>query len=504
MQFSNIFSMQVVSMLQRRDICNTATSYPRPAGTRGASCLIYSSLWSGLWLFLALLGGIELHAQSATAGLPDRVQELERQVTQLNRRLGITPEERQQADGASLETRVALLEAQLAQLLAEFPGNGEGAAESDLVSNNAPPQEPAVPVLRKLTTAEREGSETRLPVAGYMEMNFTKLEKRTATLDFRRFVLLFGHSFSDRLKFWSELEIEHAFVEGLEEKGELELEQAYLDFLVHPALNFRGGMLLTPMGILNERHEPPSFYGVLRPQVDTVIIPSTWFDTGIGIFGDLGNGLSYKFYGMAPLDAAGFSAAEGLRGGRQKGSRSLLQNWAQALRLEYRGIRRLVLGSSFWNGKTGFDLPNVNPVVRLYEFDGRYRWNPFEFRGQFASSFTTQAGELNRALQRRTGISPNVAKQARGFYLEGAAHLLPQHSEHDLVGFVRYENFDTQHRMPRGFLPLKQFDRSLWTLGATYYPHPDIALKADYQIHRNESQVVKAANQFNLGLGWWF
>ncbi len=492
-------------MLQRRNIYNRVTSLPRSTGTRGASCLIHS----GLWLLFTFMGGIGLHAQSATAGLPERVQKLERQVTDFNRRLGITPAESQQAGGVALETRVALLEAQLAQLLAEFPGNAEGAAESDLPSNNVsnntlPSQKPAVPLLRKLTTAEREGSETRLPIAGYMEMNFTKPEAQTGTLDFRRFVLLFGHSFSDRLKFWSELEIEHAFVEGLEEKGELELEQAYLDFLVHPALNFRGGMLLTPMGILNERHEPPSFYGVLRPQVDTVIIPSTWFDTGIGIFGDLGNGLSYKFYGMAPLDAAGFSAAEGLRGGRQKGSRSLLQNWAQALRLEYRGVRRLVLGSSFWNGKTGFDLPNVNPVVRLYEFDGRYRWNPFEFRGQFASSFTTQAGELNRALQRRTGISPNVAKQARGFYIEGAAHLLPQHSEHDLVGFVRYENFDTQHRMPRGFLPLKQFDRSLWTLGATYYPHPDIALKADYQIHRNESQVVKAANQFNLGLGWWF
>ena len=215
-------------MLQKRDICNTATSYPRPVGTRGASCLIHS----GLWLLFTFMGGIGLHAQSATAGLPERVQELERQVIDLNRRLGITPAESQQAGGVILETRIALLEAQLAQLLAEFPGNAEGAPDSGLVSNNTlPPQKPAVPVLRKLAPAERESTETRLPIAGYMEMNFTKPEAQTATLDFRRFVLLFGHSFSDRLKFWSELEIEHAFVEGLEEKGEVELEQAYLDFL---------------------------------------------------------------------------------------------------------------------------------------------------------------------------------------------------------------------------------------------------------------------------------
>ena len=454
-----------------------------------------------LGLLVAYFCAGSLQAQVTTPGLPERVRELERQVDELNRRWGFAPIENLQAPEDSIENRVSTLEAQLEQLLAQLPSDSEPNLSEEAAL--AVP-EPTVPALRKLATAEREGSETRLPVAGYMEMNFAKPENQTSTLDFRRFVLLFGHSFSDRLKFWSELEIEHAFVEGLEEKGEVELEQAYVDFLVHPALNFRGGMLLTPMGILNERHEPPSFYGVLRPQVDTVIIPSTWFDTGIGIFGDLGKGLSYKFYGMAPLDAAGFSASEGLRDGRQKGSRSFIQNWAQALRLEYRGVRRLVLGSSFWNGKTGFDLPNVNPVVRLYEFDGRYRWNPFEFRGQFASAFTTQAGELNRALQRRTGINPNAAKQIRGFYLEGAAHLLPRQSEHDLVGFVRYENFDTQHRMPNGFLPLKQFDRSLWTLGASYYPHPDIVFKADYQIHRNESRVVKAANQFNLGLGWWF
>jgi hypothetical protein len=337
-----------------------------------------------------------------------------------------------------------------------------------------------------------------------MELNFSKPQEQSAILDFRRFVLLFGHSFSERLKFWSEIEVEHALVEGAEEKGELELEQAYVDFLVHPALNLRGGMLLTPMGILNERHEPPSFYGVLRPQVDTVIIPSTWFDVGAGAFGDLGGGFSYKFYGMAPLDAAGFTAEEGLRGGRQKGSQSFLQDWAQALRVEYRGLPRLVLGTSLWSGRTGFNFLTINPAVRMYEFDGRYRWRRLEWRGQFASSYLTQARELNLALQRQTGLNPNLAKQMRGFYLEAAAHVLPTQSRFDLVGFARYENFDTQYRMPQGFLPLKQFDRSLWTLGASFYPHPDIAVKADYQILRNRSLVIGAPNQFNLGLGWWF
>jgi hypothetical protein len=462
--------------------------------------------------------------------LAERIQALEQQVGELQRRLGVdsTPPEpgRDFHSNGALEVRVAALEHQVQQLLSQVPTAPDPAIQGDpplstvrpaaLVSSSAStlsgpepaaaPQSPqaSLPALRRPAAAVPRSETTRLPISGYMEMNFSKPQEQSAVLDFRRFVLLFGHSFSDRLKFWSELEVEHAFVEGAEERGELELEQAYVDFLVHPALSFRGGMLLTPMGIINERHEPPSYYGVLRPQVDTVIIPSTWFDTGAGIFGDLGRGFSYKFYAMSPLNAAGFTAEEGLRGGRQKGSQSFLQDWAQALRVEYRGLPRLVLGTSFWNGRTGFELRNVNPAVRMVEFDGRYRWNRLEFRGEYASAFLTRAGELNFAVERQTGINPNLAREMRGFYLEAAAHLLPRASRYDLVGFARYENFDTQHRMPRGYVPLKQFDRSLWTLGGSFYPHPDIALKADYQILRNRSAVVGAPNQFNLGLGWWF
>src|SRR5204862_937063 len=84
-------------------------------------------------------------------------------------------------------------------------------------------------------------AETRLPVAGYMDFHLNKDVGQPFRPDFHRFVLLFGHSFSDRIKFWSELEVEHALVEGGEESGEVALEQAYLDFLIKPAFNFRAG-----------------------------------------------------------------------------------------------------------------------------------------------------------------------------------------------------------------------------------------------------------------------
>ena len=386
-----------------------------------------------------------------------------------------------------LEKRVQELERQLSQLL----GTKKDVPPTPITQDPSPAPEAPTP-------------ESRLPVSGYMDFHFNKPRGEPGQLDFHRFVLLFGHSFSDRIKFWSELEVEHAFVEGRAEKGELELEQAYLDFLIKPYFNVRGGMLLAPVGLINERHEPPSFNGVERPFVDTVILPSTWFDTGVGIFGDLGKGFVYKSYFMSTLDATGFSAEEGLRDGRQKGFESSFRNPAWTGRLEYHGLPRLALGTSFWRGSTGFNIPGVNPRVKVFEVDGRYRLGRLDFRGEVAQVHISKAGELNLALQRDSGVSPNVAERLRGFYVEPAVRVLPRRWPHELALFGRYENFDTQNRMPRGYLPLKQFDRSAWVVGATYYPEPDVALKFDYTWMRNASSVVRAVNSVNFGIGWWF
>lgn len=346
--------------------------------------------------------------------------------------------------------------------------------------------------------------ELRMPVSGYMDYHFNKPEDQPGIADMHRFVLLFGHSFNDRIQFWSELELEHALVEGGEESGELELEQAYLDFRVKPWLNFRGGVMLAPVGMINERHEPPMFNGVERPFVDTVILPSTWFEPGFGVHGDLGKGFVYKAYMMSPLNASQFDAEEGIRGGRQKAFESVTQNPAVTGRLEYHGLPGLSLGGSFWTGKSGFATPGINPRVNVFEFDGRFSLGRFDFRGEYAQVSMDQTTQLNLLLQRTTGISPNIAERMRGYYWETAYHLLPRRFRHDMVVFSRYENFDTQNKMANGFLPLKEFDRDAFVSGITYFPEPDVALKFDYSILRNQSSFIKARDSLNLGIGWWF
>jgi DtxR family Mn-dependent transcriptional regulator len=361
----------------------------------------------------------------------------------------------------------------------------------------------ATPALAQTDAQKAQPPRTNL--SGYMDFHFNKPEFEDGRLDFHRFVLLVTHTFSPRIRFVGELELEHAFVEGLEEAGELELEQAYVDFLLTRSFNMRAGMMLMPVGIINERHEPPTYYGVERPFIDTVIVPTTWFETGAGVHGEIGRGWRYRAYVTAPLNAAEFTAGEGVREGRQKGSESNVGRPGVSGRVEYVGYRGLTLGTSAWSGRSGFEFrPHFDVPVSLAEADARYSRRGLELRAQFAQVWIDNADLLNDALALRVGVNPNIGSALRGFSLEGGHRFLSRARFGEVGAFVRYENFDTQYRMPTGYVPLLEFDRDAWVVGANYWPDPDIAVKVDYSIVRNRSSVISAPNSFNVGLGWWF
>jgi hypothetical protein len=445
-----------------------------------------------LGISIVLLAGGQLSAQtlnppatqSPTTSEQARIDELERRVREL-------------------ESRLRELEASALRLAAPVPVPTPAPPPAPAPREAAPPQ-PTVRSLGPPASRDETSTTSRTgPLSGYMDFHLNKPEHEDPVLDFHRFVLLFNHSFTDRLRFVGELELEHAFVSGLEPSGEVELEQAYLDFRVKPAINFRAGMLLAPVGIINERHEPPSFFGVERPFVDTFIIPTTWFDAGAGVHGTVGAGWQYRAYVMAPLDATRITAEEGLNETSQKGFESNVRNVAGTGRLEYVGVPGLNLGTSFWRGKTGFNFPRGNSRIGLLEFDGRYRAGSLAARAEFAQVIVDGAADLNDFAQRTTGVNPNIARQMRGFYVEPSIRPLPW-IRGDVGAFLRYENFDTQFKMPPGVLPLKQFDRAAWVVGGSYYPDPDVVLKIDYSIIRNRSSLFRSVDGLNVGLGWWF
>ena len=334
-------------------------------------------------------------------------------------------------------------------------------------------------------------------LSGYMDFHYNKPSPGDAIVDFHRYVLLISHEFSESIRFYSELEVEHAFIKS--GQGEVELEQAFVDFHVDPRLAFRAGIVLVPMGIQNERHEGPAYFGVERHQVETVLIPTTWYDPGVGIFGRIVTGLDYKLYLLGSLDGTKFKAS-GIRGARSKGFKTNIHNPAIAGRLTYSGFKDLTVGTSLYYGDVGHALA-ISVSTTIYDIDFSYRHRSLELRGIWTQTFVGNADDLTAAIDAEDGP---IAERMEGFGLEAAVHLLPQAHEWDLALFARYEEANTQAKVPNGFLPVSRFDRNWITIGASFWPHPDVVIKVDYQIGHNEDPTVEEGDSFNMGLGWWF
>ncbi|MEO2167728.1 MAG: hypothetical protein ABGY42_06330, partial [bacterium] len=187
-----------------------------------------------------------------------------------------------------------------------------------------------------------------LSIGGYGEVVYRQpvknTEGRVARSDMERLVLYLGYKFNDWIVLNTEIEFEHA---STSKGGSASVEFAYLDFFLHANINARAGLLLMPMGIINEIHEPVSFFGVDRPEVDKRIIPTTWRENGAGIFGEFGDLIDYRIYAIGSLNGAGFSA-KGFRGGRQKGSKALAENWAFVGRTDLKPLGGLILGTSIF------------------------------------------------------------------------------------------------------------------------------------------------------------
>ncbi|HEX6135874.1 MAG TPA: hypothetical protein VFZ24_18010, partial [Longimicrobiales bacterium] len=319
---------------------------------------------------------------------------------------------------------------------------------------------------------------------------------RRDQIDALRAIVYVGYKFSDQWLFNSELEFEHG---STDQAGSVSVEFAYLDFVPSPHLGVRAGLLLVPMGFINELHEPPVFLGTTRPLTETALIPTTWRENGIGVFGEAGD-LSYRAYVVNGLDAigggssnAGGFSAGGLRGGRQKGSRALMERPAVVGRIDYTpggALRGLLVGGSAYYGESGQGAADggtgeeIDAATAILEAHAQYRAHGLDVRGLFAHGKVTDAAQVNAA--RSLAGSSSVGSELRGWYVQGGYDVLrPFDFTHELMPYIRYEKLDTQLEVPAGFTANPANDRNVIAIGAQWKPFTNIALKADYQIHSN-------------------
>ena len=341
-------------------------------------------------------------------------------------------------------------------------------------------------------------------IGGYGEMLYQHFEDdaKTDELDFLRWVFYTGYKFNEKFVFNSEIEIEHA---ADDQEGEVAVEFAYVDYLASPELNLRAGMVLVPVGLINELHEPTTYLSARRPDVENRILPTTWRENGAGVFGDVGP-VSYKAYVINGFDATGFTSA-GLRGGRQKGSKAKAESLAGVGRLDYTAVPGLIVGGSTYYGDSGQDI-DADVTTFLYEGHVDWKWRGLDVRGLAVAAQLDDVEELNAILASDAEVAiedfDSVGEEMVGWYVQVGYDIFSVISpgEASLTPFVRYEEYNTQESVPSGFTASGKNDVEIMTVGASYKPITELAIKAEYQFYDNAAGSVE--DQANVSLGYIF
>ncbi|MBU2478623.1 MAG: OprO/OprP family phosphate-selective porin [Gammaproteobacteria bacterium] len=327
----------------------------------------------------------------------------------------------------------------------------------------------------------------RTQIGGYGEMHYNNLEGSGGAsdkdeIDFHRFVLYLGHQFNDNIRFFSEFEIEHGGVEsdGSTLDGEVEIEQAYVEFDINDQHRAKAGVFLLPIGIINETHEPNTFYGVERNQVESKIIPATWWAGGAAVGGEIGSGFSYDLAlheGLNTDSAASYKP----RDGRQKTSEATAKDFAYTARLKWTGMPGVEVGGSFQyqTDMTQSNDPTAGSA-NLYELHTVLSKGPLGLRALYAMWDLEGSGPASIG-----------ADEQLGWYIE------PSYKLNEKWGvFARYSLWDNRAGDSTDSEE-KQVD-----VGMNFWPHPDVVIKADYQTQDNDSG--REQDGFNLGVGYQF
>jgi len=338
----------------------------------------------------------------------------------------------------------------------------------------------------------------RTRVGGYGELHYNNLDNdftgtETDEVDFHRFVLYFGHDFTDRFRFFSELELEHA-VSGEGQNGEIELEQAWVEFDVFESQRVRAGLDLIPVGIINPTHEPPTFYGVERNPVETFIIPTTWWEAGLGAMGEIAPGWNYDLVLTSGLDTPTTgSDAFFIREGRQKVSEAPADDGAVTGRIRYTGYPGLELG---FTGQYQSDVTQGALDIDATLFEGHvdFRKGGWGLRA-LAAGWNLDDGPAG--VGPKSGPSPGRNKQW-GWYIEPSYRF-------DLLGwlpgevgiFARYNQWNNNAGADL------DTEQEQVNAGFNYWPISDIVFKFDVQEQFGDDDA-NDNDGFNLGVGYQF
>ena len=342
-------------------------------------------------------------------------------------------------------------------------------------------------------------------LSAYGELNYSRPSKDSSATqtNITRFVIGYQHRFDEKTKVVAELEVENAVVSA-SDSGEVAVEQVFIEHRLTQNYGARAGLLLMPIGLVNQTHEPHTFFGVNRPLVETAIIPSTLREAGLQVFGEHDNGVSWSA-GLStgpdltkwdPLDAEAVESP--LRTVHQEGQLAKSKDLTLFGAVDWRGIPGLRLGGGLMTGKMGHGTAGfAAPNARYTLWDLHAKWTPgaWDLTALYARGTIAGAGALNATFSGAPYLVPNAFD---GFYAQ-AAYKFRLSGDYAISPFARYELVNTGRGFD-GVAAAGYRTEGVTTIGANFNLAPTVVVKADVQRYKVNSD----ANRFNLGLGFAF
>ena len=378
------------------------------------------------------------------------------------------------------------------------------------------------------TTEQVESTKHRLTIGGYGEAvasrmfysnnykrytnaDLYKNDKGYGQFDLPHVVIYMGYDFGKGWSLGTEIEFEHGGTESaveieeeetgeyeseIERGGEVALEQFWLQKSFAPALNLRMGHMVVPVGGTNNAHLPTEFFTVYRPEGENTILPCTWHETGVSLWGKAGD-WRYEAMFLAGLDADRF----GNKGWIHDGSGSpyefkMATAYAGAIRIDNYSIKGLRLSVSGYLGNSANNTLNatgkykgLHGTVAIGAFDFLYNDHNFIARGNFDYGHLSNSLEITSANMSTRADSPspktNIGEAAIALGIEAGYDIFSQiasmrEREQRFYVFGRYDYYDSMYKTVKNMTDEKMWQRQKVTAGVNYYPIPQIAIKGEY------------------------
>lgn len=334
-----------------------------------------------------------------------------------------------------------------------------------------------------------------ITLGGYAQIDYNEPSgSAPGNLDVHRVVIFLNKRFNDKVNFVTEIEFEHV-------RKEAGIEQAYISYQIAESTNLLTGLMLIPMGIINDSHEPTTFYGVERPNVDKFIVPTTWREIGIGVSGTITNSSlkyqAYIFNGFKSFaNGNGLLNSSGLRNGRQEGKESTINTPNFSTKLDYFGVIGLRLGLAGYFGKTQTDNSQIlasQVNIAMIGFDARYTYKNLELKAEYIHTYIKNTEDYN------TLTGNDLGSQMFGYYTEMAYNFGLKNGQ-KITTFLRFEKYNSQSKTAGNLIPDKANDRNEVLFGLNYKIAEGVAFKADYQFMNNALPNSQTQKQLNAGI----